>query len=313
MTTISYHPTLIFIIITSSALWQYATCQNIPVSIGIEPSIFKDGNIYVPMGTGVKFTASISDSKYNNSTMIYKWSTKSGVIASDSKADKIEYSFTAADDNFIRVDVTHQDSNNKTNGTGSSQTALVVKEALVVLDPVGKLFLEHGELLHVVLKYKGSPPFYYCYKFCQDSDILPCVCFNMYQASEKEISITHYLHEVGNYTLLFSIENVMNKEIKHYTIKINDIVRDQTLPFVPIISSILAVFILLIGVALHLHYRRTSYTETADFNFIRTAQEEEEWEEELSFIQRVRYLFFREDDDYSEHRHLIVPDPGGRR
>lgn len=306
--------------------WHIGTCQttnngntstgttlseDIPVSISVAPYKEYQNHIYVPTGLNLNLSASVAE-KYANLSLAYKWSTKSGAIKADPKMNKIQYSFNNSEDSdFIRVDV----SNNSTHN-GSSQLDLVVKEQLLVMDPIGKLFLEHGELLHVTLQYKGSPPFRFCYKFCQDSDFLPCdflACFPEYYTDENQIHIDHYLHNVGNYTLMFKIRNVMNEELKHYAIKINDTVRVRTLPFIPIISSILAVFILLIGVALHLHYRKRGYTETADFDFVRTAQEEEEWEEEQSFIQRVRYLFFREDDDYQEHRHLIVPDPDGRR
>lgn len=312
-------------LLTTIFLWRIGTCQNtskgnsstgttysedISVSISVAPYKEYQDHIYVPTGVNLSISASVAE-EYANLSLAYKWSTKSGAIAADPKLNKIQYSFkNPADSDFIRVDVSNSTHN------GSSQLDLIVKEQLVVMDPIGKLFLEHGELLHVKLQYKGSPPFRFCYKFCQDSDFLPCdflACFPEYYTEDNQIHIDHYLHNVGNYTLMFKIRNVMNEELKHYAIKINDTVRVRTLPFIPIISFILAIFILLIGVALHLHYRKRGYTETADFDFVRTAQEEEEWEEEQSFIQRVRYLFFREDEYYQEQRHLIVPGPDGRR
>lgn len=190
--------------------------------------------------------------------------------------------------------------------TQSNTTEAPTQEPVIVSDPSGKLFLEHGELLDIKLKYNGSAPFFYCYTFCTDQDWLPCVCLTLTETSGNEIAITRYLHQLGNYYLLFKIRNSVNEVEKRYTIKITGTVRESTLPFVPIVSSVLAVIILITGVALHIHLRKTVNTETADFDFM---GQEEEWDEEQSLIQRVKYFMCHSDnmDDYRDERRPLNP------
>lgn len=273
------------------------------VTIKVEPESCFFTSCYVATGQQLNISATIDDKTYNDNTTIFKWSNNQNTITTGPGKSAIKYAFDKDyDSNYIKVDVTHP----KTNGTATSTQNLIVKSPVVVADPVGKFFLESGELLKVNLTYSGSPPFSYCYKFCSKYDILPCdVCLIHTETNEKIIPIVHYLHYVGNYTLLFDISNVMNRETKYYAIKINDTVRQSTLPIAPIVSSILAVCILVTGVGLHLRYRETSYnTEIANFDFVR--EYEEDWEEELSFIQRVKYLFCRgEQDDEGQSEYLL--------
>lgn len=272
------------------------------IHLKISPYQEHHGIIYVLTGVKLNATVDISDLiPQNNSNLTILWSTKDGNITAGLNSTSIEYIFKEpSDSNFIRVDVT------RGNDTISAQIDLSVKAAVNVSEPIGKLFLEHGELLDVKFKIAGSKPFKYCYKFCQDGSILPCdFCFSYYETYENEIPISHYLHLVGNYTLMFYISNIVSEQTKHFTVKINDTVRPAMMPIAPLVSSVMAVCILLSGLVLHLHLRKKAYTETANFDFIRQPQEEEDWEEELSFIQRVRYLFCGENqDDYDENRQL---------
>lgn len=286
---------------TQATLISNNVNTNLPVILSISPYKSHFGTIYVPAGEKINATAVIRDliNTNNQFDVSIQWSTREGVIPTDSNLTSIEHVFqNASDDNFIRVDIKHG------NDTGSAKIDFYVREPVNVLDPIGNLFLEHGEMLDIKLSFKGTGPFYYCYRFCMS----PCsFCPPIYETSKNELLISHYLSSVGNYTLLLDISNVMNRETKQYTIKIYDSIRGQSLPFVPIVCSILAVFILITGVGLHLHFRKTAYTETANFDFIRQTQDDEDWEEELSFIQRVRYLFYGEsqDDEYNESRHLL--------
>lgn len=278
---------------------------TIPLILTISPYKTHFGTIYVPSNVKIKATVTIRDliTVSNKSDEEVQWSTKDGVIPTSLNSTSIEHTFQdTSDNNFIRVEA------KRGNETGSAQVDFSVRAPVNVSDPIGKLFIEHGEMLDVKLSFRGSAPFNYCYKFCIDGNIIPCdFCFPYSETYENELNISHYLHSVGQYTLMFDISNIISRETKHYTIKINDTVRDQSLPFVPIVCSILAVFILITGAGLHLHFRKTVYTETANFDFVRQTQEDDDWEEELSFIQRVRYLFcgdFQE-DDYNENSRLL--------
>jgi len=275
--------------------------DTIPVSIEITQAKQYFDHWLVPSKTFLDILAK-HDQKYDNASH-YDWFTKDGPLKEKSK--QLHFMFPNSNiDDYLEVHV----SNNYTNSTGQAKLDFTLKEPVTVADPVGKLFLERGELLNITVHYSGSPPFHYCYKICSPRDFIPCdVCFPYFQTADSALHIEHYLRYVGNYTLMFDINNIMREDTKHYTIKINDILRESNLPIAPIVSSILAVCILITGVALHMKFRHTSYeTETADFDFVRV-DDEEEWEQEYSFIQRVRYLLLREDPvDYTDENQYLL-------
>lgn len=256
------------------------------------------------MATNASFTAKaeIQDVKFKNVSVEYQWSVKNKTIVTSKNASEIDYTFTEADENqFLTVLVFHQPNN-----TGTSKKYFVVRDPIVVQEPKGKLFLEHGELLNITLNLSsGTKPINYCYKFCRDGNDKSggedCAeCTPDRTASHEQVSIIYYLRTVGNYKLVFIADNIASHISKSYSVKIADTIRPGTVPFVPIISSILAVIIVLSGLALHMKLKKSLVTETADFEFIRHDYNEEEdfWNnEEFTFFQRVRYLFSKEDRD----------------
>lgn len=278
---------------------------SIEVKIFLEPYVSVLHTTYVATNTQINISAIVKDSAFNQSLLNYTWSTKEGTIKTEPHDKEIKHVFTKSDEeNFVNVVVFDPE----TNATGSANYSVIVKSPVVVLDPIGKTFLESGELLDIKLRYNGSPPFTYCYKFCSEYDFLPCdLCFPFHTTTSTEIPIVQYLHNKGNYTLLFKISNLMNVLEKNYAIKINDTVRKSNMPIAPIVSTMLAVIILMSGVALHLKFRDTSYTtETANFDFFGD-HEDEDWEQEFSFIQRVKYLFcgLSDEMDEGETRYLL--------
>lgn len=281
--------------------------NNIRFSIKLSPYKEFGDDIYVATNTNLSASVEFYDSKYLNKPVFYNWTTKSALVAAGWNLSSISFQFkNPAESNYLRLSVIHENEQH-IKESGSDQIDLVVKAPVIISNPSGKFFLEHGELLNITLNFNGSGPFNYCYRFCYDGGILPCeFCFSLQTTDQNHIYITKYLHSVGNHTLYFKISNIMNEETKHYAIKINETVREQSLPIVPIASSIMAVLILICGVTLHLHFRKTAHAETADFDFIGPGQEEGDWEEELSFIQRVRYIFCgAELDEFHEQRHLL--------
>lgn len=275
--------------------------ENIPVNIQLNPARYLYGKDYVATGTKITATAEILDEKYKNLTLTYQWSTKEKTIITDTKSSQISYVFDKPDeDNFLKILVLYQ-----SNYTGSSSKSLVIRDPINITEPEGKLFIEHGDLLDISLKVKGGQPIEYCHEFClnkvdretgasiMDED---CKCKPNTNLTNSEIIIKHYLRLVGNYTLLLVVDNVADHLEKHYEVKIRDTTHAQTIPYVPIVCSIVAVLILLTGVTLHMKFKRTVQTETADFDFIRTSfADDDEWAEEQSLWQRVSYLLFRAD------------------
>lgn len=274
--------------------------DTIKVDVHVSPARYLHGKIYVPTGANLTAKAEISDDRFKNATIDYQWSVKNKTITTLKNASEITYKFDEADENnFLEVLVFHHP-----NDTGVSNKSLVVRDPVAVADPIGKLFLEHGELLNITLELKGTGPFYYCNSFCfsrhdKDHEMECEDCSPHVPTKSSEVKIIHYLHLVGNWTLSFVVDNIASQVTKSYSIKITENIRPKSVPFVPIVSSILAVIILLSGVALHLKFKQSFATETADFDFIRddyNDPDETFWDEELSFAQRIRYILFMTPD-----------------
>ena len=287
---------------------------NIPVNIQVQPAHYLHGKNYVPTKMNIIATAEILDEKFKNLPLTYQWSAKNATITTDQKASQIVYKFDKADnDNFLKVLVYH-----RPNDTGTSQKDFVVRDPINVADPIGKFFLEHGELLNITLKFTGTGPFSYCRKFCFDDthdeagqECKDCDPDGWTEANQ--IKILSYLRRVGNYSLVFVVDNIASRQVKIYSVRIFDTVRHQSIPLEPIVSSISAVFILLAGVAFHLKFKDSAFTETADFDFARNNYEEE-WDDEQLFAQRVKDMFFRSNIGNNDDRGSFMdPNLSGSR
>lgn len=266
----------------------------IPVNILIKPLKELDRKIYVPTGVDISATAEILDEKFRNTTITYQWSVKNETITTDPKASKISYRFNSADDNnYLKVFVLH-----KPNETGTCQKDIIVRDPISIFDPSGKLFLEHGELLDITIRFNGTGPFKYCEQFCHLERGRGCEeCSPDIWTKNNHVNIVKYLRSVGNYTLRFVVDNYASRQAKSYSVKIFDTIRHQSTPIVPIVCSISAVLILLTGVLLHSKFNNTIPSETADFDFTRDSNfmEDEEFsfmDEEQSFFQRARSVLF---------------------
>lgn len=288
--------------------------NNIPVNIRLEPAHYLHGKTYIATGEPFNATAEILDDKFKNLTIKYQWSTKGTIITTGINSSRIEYKFDKADpDTHLKVIVFHKDEQEY---SGLSEKSIIVKDPIKIAEPVDKLFIEHGEMLNITLKFSGTGPFKYCYKLC----LYPCnECYPIWNLNDNQYNILRYLHSVGNYTLRFAVDNIVSQQNKSYSVRVIDTPRESTIPYMPIVCSISAVLILLIGFALHLKFKSISvYTETADFDFTRTTynestEEEDIWDEEQSFLQRVKYLLLKSErrnssmveSNFSERSRLI--------
>lgn len=264
--------------------------QIIPVTIRLEPVHYLHNYAYVATNTNITAVADIEDEKFKNLSLTYQWSTKDTNIITNSTASQIVYHFDKPDNkNFLKVLVLH-----RPNDTGVSQKNLIIRDPVQLTNVVGKTLIEHGELLRLTFKLNGTGPFSYCHRSCLEVDKEDCEkCKPNVDTFLSEVNITHYLRHVGNYTLLFNVDNIANQQEKRLTVRVSETVKPKHYPYMPIVCSISAVFILLTGIGLHMKFKQTVNTETADFDFTRNLFDEEELAEEQSFVQRVIYLLFK--------------------
>lgn len=258
------------------------------VGISFDPPIeYLDQKYYVPTGMNLTAMADIGGDYSSKDNLTYYWSIDKDIIASGVNMSKIVHSFNKVDDVVLSL-LVKSDSNQ----TAYDKKKLVIREPITIIRSYGKQHLYHGDLLNWTLNFNGTGPFKYCYTHClkkYDCDY----CEPRTPLFSNVLMIGPiYLPKIDNYTLTISITNLASTYKNNLTIIIADTVRHPKILYVPIVSSILAVLILLIGVALHFKFRKTVDAETADFDFTRNAYDDEEWNEEQSFSERVRYLLF---------------------
>lgn len=128
-----------------------------------------------------------------------------------------------------------------------------------------------GEILNMTVSCKGSPPFTYCVQ----------KKVGLYNVTGKEVcteeklirncsfGIQHLFKEPSEYTFVVIISNSVSRVVKPIGITVYKVTKQAQLSviIVPVTFSILAVILIIFGVAYYLQSRRTYIIEVADFDF----------------------------------------------
>lgn len=269
----------------------------IHVSISeLSPVKYYDKEVYVSSQVNLTATAAVTNlDDYKNYTVKYLWQVKNEVIYTGTECRKIIYTFGSADsDTYLGLTVVVS-LNDIILHVGVARQALIVRDPISLQDTIGKLFIEHYEILSVTFELNGTAPFWYCYNFCFGKNkCIPCDPNEQIMTTTLPVvNIRHWLPYIGTYQMIFSASNIVNQVSKPYTVKIKEAVRRSNVPYVPIICSALAVFILMANFALHLRQRRAPLLETANFEF----EDENENEDDINLIKRLRHLLCMGFDD----------------
>lgn len=264
--------------------------EEIAVDISLLPPpkcYTSENRCFVTTGTNFTATANV-DSKYNNKNLTYQWSLGDQVILTGPNQTKIV--FPRPELTTLKVLVKSEN-----NQIGEYEQNLTVRDPIAIIKTEGKQHIYHDDLFNWTIVFNGTGPFYYCFHLCKakKSTCDPCH-FEPIKLYENTLTIGPlYLPTIDEYILAIYLTNIASEiQPKPITIIVENPVREPKVLYVPIISSILAVLILLVGVAIHLKLRKTVDAETADFDFIRDSSEDQEWTEEQSFKERVMYLLF---------------------
>lgn len=289
MSISSYNILIITLMIVFGVVCTNAYSKNITTDIRISNNQQLGGINYIVTGRNITFTADIFDSRYKNDSLLYHWFSKNETLPTFNGSSQMIHIFGAPDeDNFIQVVVLDP----KTNNTGTDTKKLAIRDPINWIQSDYRQHIYHGDLFSAYFKFNGTKPFVYNYTLIYNStkDVL----FRNHGKIFDDYVIIKpiFLRSIGNYILDFRINNIASAESKVISIKVLETARMQSVNYVPIISCILAVLILLSGVALHFKFKKIVNMETADLDFTRNAFEDEEWDEVQTFGERVRYLLF---------------------
>lgn len=131
------------------------------------------------------------------------------------------------------------------------------------IDPVsnvmvtGNLWLQHGDVLNLDVKYTGSPPFEYCIKTEADTYNMTGneTCNSWLPIEQTSFPITHYFSKT--YTIIIIVRNhviQVNKEVK---VNIYEATQQSQLSVivVPVVFTLVAVILVVFGVAYYMQNR----------------------------------------------------------
>lgn len=157
---------------------------------------------------------------------------------------------------------------NKTYGYFSSKIS--TKDPITGVNITGNNWLEHGKLLELNVICNGSMQMKYCYKFYLGHYNITGneTCDKYYQINPCNFQVQRYLSS-SIHTLIIIIENDVSKVIKPVTVTIYEVKKQAQLSVVvvPVAFSMVAVVLVIFGVAYYIQNRSRFLVEVADFDF----------------------------------------------
>ncbi|XP_049854594.1 uncharacterized protein LOC126335396 isoform X2 [Schistocerca gregaria] len=148
---------------------------------------------------------------------------------------------------------------------------ITVKAPVQSVSFTGNNWLQHGDVLNLTVSCSGSSNFSYCRyiysgvynatgeETCMTSRILDTCKF----------TVTHYFSESGTYTIVLIISNDVSKIIKPVAINVYEVTKQPQLSviIVPVSCSLVAVIIIVFGIAYYIQSQNRYTIEVADFDF----------------------------------------------
>ena len=266
----------------------------IDVSQDIDEESLK--NNFVSTASPVNLTAKIHDPSgfFDAANITFKWIVNSSP-QEEGYDQSIIHNFTQPQINNISVIVSAITTTLQKSGL--FEISLQSKDPIHNLTADGHTNVElfRDESLQLNIKIDGgTPPFFYCWEIT-NSTTLGKICKT---TNESFFSIIRYFSEKGKKTLTTSVKNDVSSFTKNMTILIYEIEHRTQLSFVlvPVCSIIIAIFIIVAGIAIHMKQRKELTIEVADFDFqsIDERMERTFWERiRDSFTQSLKSSIFR--------------------
>jgi len=176
---------------------------------------------------------------------------------------------------------------------GYYQRTIIVENPVDNVTVANNVWLRHGDMCQLIIKFSGTAPFKYCTKIGRnDNDTVPVLddgCDDEWKTIEvKEINFKHFFPFVSNsYTLKVLIKNEVSLVPTTIGIQFYEALPPSQLSviIVPVVFSLMAVVVIVFGVAYYVQNRNRFLVEVADFNFGETQSVDSM--EYKSFLQRL--------------------------
>ncbi|XP_044749112.1 uncharacterized protein LOC123309877 [Coccinella septempunctata] len=157
------------------------------------------------------------------------------------------------------------------NAYGYFSRKIVAKDPISSVNVTGNNWLQHGDILALVVSCNGSPSLRYCVKFYRGSYNATGTesCRSYLTLGNCNFLIQRYLGDAEEHTVLLILENDVTKVVKTVAVTIYEVKKQAQLSVivVPLAFSLVAIVAVVFGVAYYIQNRERFIVEVADFNF----------------------------------------------
>ncbi|KAJ3616421.1 hypothetical protein MTP99_003113 [Tenebrio molitor] len=146
-----------------------------------------------------------------------------------------------------------------------------VRAPVTKVNITGNNWLQHGDLLTLNVKCHGSKNLKYCVQYQNGVYNITGneTCFFSHELEKCEFTIQRYFVESIEHTVIIIIQNEVSKVVTPVAVTVYKVKKQAQLSVivVPVASSLVAVVLIVFGVAYYFQNRSRFVVEVADFNF----------------------------------------------
>jgi hypothetical protein len=257
---------------------------------GIKPQVIAQSIVATSKPTDVVFDLYDPSKFFKDFNITYDW-TVGAQKFNDGKSTLV-YNFTSPIEYTVTLVVSAYSEKLNFTRYGQISQAVTAKDVITDLRVDGKTWITRDRQLDLnVTCVGGTQPYYFCKNIFFDNATAskPFACPEPRMAAQKCLfHVSWYFGRSDTYYLVMqAINDVSNVTVK-FEINVVEINKQAQLSFVviPVASTILAIIIVMVGIAYHLQQRQRYIVEVADFNF-----QQQECLIEKTFFERVREAF----------------------
>lgn len=148
---------------------------------------------------------------------------------------------------------------------------VTVKAPVANISVVGTNWLQHGDIWDLQVYWNGSAEFEYCIKILSGSYNVTGneTCEHFAPTTESQFAIKHYFRDPALYTVLIILKNDVSRVVTKVGINIYEVTKHAQLSVivVPVSCSLIAVILIVFGVAYYVQSKSRYIIEVADFDF----------------------------------------------
>lgn len=152
---------------------------------------------------------------------------------------------------------------------GTFTTVVKARDPIGVINMTGRTILTRGDIFDMEVECGGSPPWSYCWKPVFNENETEAHCDEVMTTNVCEFRIIYFFPQAGRYKMLINISNDVNLKTDLIPVTIFNVLPEPQLStvIIPVVCSLLAVAIIVVGVFYFIQTRHRFTVEVADFDF----------------------------------------------